>query len=178
MSRRRKRRRGWGYTDDSAWKIAHPAFFDRRSMPSYLPEKTLILCAQADGFCAWAIWRRKLGLWTCVEAQPLLRWLVGSLSTTAKFSLLQRGFTFRWIEPSNLTQKDFPPALPQETVRPTRATNRATSEQVLGGFVCRLSRRTMQPQADASENDPGAPGMDPGLSTDTSLCLQPSPAAI
>ena len=43
-----------------------------------------------------AVWKRLGGLWSCVEADECLRWLVGMSHEKAKNELLRRGCRWKW----------------------------------------------------------------------------------
>lgn len=56
-----------------------------------------LLRVQTDWFCAGAVWQKIHGLWSCVHAAPILRWMVGKTPSEVKIALLKMGAEFEWL---------------------------------------------------------------------------------
>lgn len=90
------RRRPRGSHLDQAWYDAH-----RDRMPngrSALPtDKSMVMQATNEYFCAGAVWERRDGQWSCTQTAPILNWMKGLNPLDAKFELLKRGCTWQFL---------------------------------------------------------------------------------
>lgn len=53
--------------------------------------------ATNEYFCAIAVWERKDGFWRCVEAAPILRWMLKMTPESAKLELAGKGCDWKWL---------------------------------------------------------------------------------
>lgn len=58
-------------------------------------------------FCAGAVWRKIHGIWSCTEAAPILRWMVGKTVGEAKVALLKMGAEWGWSQPGDGEMRRF-----------------------------------------------------------------------
>lgn len=52
---------------------------------------------QNDYFVAGAVWRRKDGIWSCIRAAPIIKWMLGMSPESAKMNLAKRGCSWQWV---------------------------------------------------------------------------------
>jgi hypothetical protein len=53
-----------------------------------------------DQFTAGAIWRRNDdGTWVCVNAAPIIRWMIGKAGEQVRRYMLGMGWHWQWIDP-------------------------------------------------------------------------------
>ncbi len=57
-----------------------------------------ILRVEAPTFVAGAVWVQRPDGWACVDAAPILRWMIGTKPERVKSWLDRRGFHYEWIE--------------------------------------------------------------------------------
>ncbi len=58
-----------------------------------------LLRVTAPHFCAGAVWQRDGdGEWTCTEAAPILRWMLGKTPTYVQQYLGRKGWDYDWVE--------------------------------------------------------------------------------
>lgn len=87
MNRRRRYR--------SFWHGAKPLEVPRGGR--FLPNQTIMLRASNEFFTAGAVWRRKDGQWSCIQAAPILAWMFKLSPTEAKFELARKGCSWEWV---------------------------------------------------------------------------------
>lgn len=56
-----------------------------------------LLRVTTDYFCAGAVWKKTAGVWSCVLAAPILKWMVGMNPDSAKIALIKMDAQFLWI---------------------------------------------------------------------------------
>lgn len=56
-----------------------------------------LLRVETEYFRAGAIWRKIYGIWSCTQAAPKLRWMVGQTISQSKVALLKMGASWQWI---------------------------------------------------------------------------------
>jgi len=64
------------------------------------PVDQRLLQVTAPHFCAGAVWQKREGKWVCVQAAPILKWMVGLSAETMKQrqpGMLRKGWTFVWV---------------------------------------------------------------------------------
>lgn len=61
---------------------------------------TRLLRVTTDYFCAGAIWKKISGVWSCINAAPILKWMVGMNSDKAKLALLKMGANYEFLDPT------------------------------------------------------------------------------
>lgn len=62
-----------------------------------------LLQVSTDYFCAGAVWKKISGIWSCIHAAPIMRWMVGMTGWQAKMALLKMDAKFQWISAPNVT---------------------------------------------------------------------------
>lgn len=62
------------------------------------PAAMRLLRVSTEYFVAGAEWRKIGGIWSCVRAAPIIKWLVGMNADAAKLALLRMGAEWEWIE--------------------------------------------------------------------------------
>lgn len=93
-----KRVKHWlGVPQVDLWTGRHPEFSRRQSKPVYGKEIERLLRVKNEYFDCQAIWRKKEGVWTCVSAAPIIRWMVGKTPAEAKIELVKRGCSYEWL---------------------------------------------------------------------------------
>jgi hypothetical protein len=86
---------------DRVWLAKHPEFTRAQSAPIYPTAISRQLRAHNDFFTGDATFQRLNGLWTCVATDPSLKFLKGLDSSSAKFELIKRGFSWQWEQRPN-----------------------------------------------------------------------------
>ncbi len=61
------------------------------------PPLERLLRVRTDYFCAGAVWRKTAGVWSCILAAPIIKWMIGMNPNTAKLALLKMDAQFEWI---------------------------------------------------------------------------------
>lgn len=61
------------------------------------PEK--LLRVETDYFVAGALFRKIYGVWSCTQAAPILKWMVGKRPLDIKLALLRMAAKFTWVSP-------------------------------------------------------------------------------
>lgn len=56
-----------------------------------------LLEVENEYFRAVAVWKKVLGYWSCVDAAPIIRWMVGMSRDKVKNELLKRGCRWQWL---------------------------------------------------------------------------------
>lgn len=56
-----------------------------------------LLRVTAPHFVAGAIWRRDGPAWRCVDAAPILRWMVGKGAGEVKDYIARKGWAWEWL---------------------------------------------------------------------------------
>lgn len=65
-----------------------------------------LLRVEAPHFTAGAVWsRRHDGTWACVEAAPIIGWMVGKGPVEVKSYLIRKGWSFQWLQTGLELQK-------------------------------------------------------------------------
>lgn len=59
----------------------------------------LLLRVSTEYFVAGSIWQKIGGIWSCLKAAPILRWMVGMNRDRAKLALLKMDAQYEWIRP-------------------------------------------------------------------------------
>ena len=95
---RGKRIKPWlDFKKEDAWASRHPEFCRRQGKPVYQPNaERLLWCSNEYATCG-AVWRKRDGVWSCVFAAPIIRWMVGMGAVDAKMELVRRGYEFKWV---------------------------------------------------------------------------------
>lgn len=57
----------------------------------------MLLRVVAPHFVAGAEWEKRGGVWVCVRAAPIIRWMVGKTGAEIKKYLARRGWEWEWI---------------------------------------------------------------------------------
>lgn len=66
------------------------------SHPQAPPNAEKFLSIQTEYFTAGAQWKRIHGVWSCVHAAPIIRWMVGKTPGDVKVQLLKMGARWEW----------------------------------------------------------------------------------
>lgn len=77
------------------WRGARPLIIPEGGKP--LPYCRRLMQAKNDYFCAGAVWERKDGIWRCIEAAPILRWMLKMTPESAKLELARKGCDWKWL---------------------------------------------------------------------------------
>lgn len=64
--------------------------------PKYVADCERLMRCQNDYFVAGAVWRRKDGIWSCIRAAPIIKWMLGMSPESAKMNLAKRGCSWQW----------------------------------------------------------------------------------
>lgn len=56
-----------------------------------------LLRIEAPHFVAGAIWRKVDGEWRCIDAAPIIRWMVGKDKSIAAY-LRKKGWMYQWLK--------------------------------------------------------------------------------
>lgn len=64
--------------------------------PLRAPER--LLWVDSGYFYAGAVWRRSGGSWACVEAAPVIRWMVGKRPDYVKAYVVRKGWAYGWVQ--------------------------------------------------------------------------------
>jgi len=59
--------------------------------------RSLLLRVQTDYFVAGAVWEKIGGVWSCVKAAPIIKWLRGMNPNQAKIALLKMGAHYQFL---------------------------------------------------------------------------------
>lgn len=59
------------------------------------PER--LLRVEAPHFVAGAVWVPVGGVWSCTEAAPILKWMVGKPPAEVKAYLTRKGWSWEWL---------------------------------------------------------------------------------
>lgn len=65
--------------------------------PRITPTPTKYLHVQTDYFTAQSIWKKIGGVWSCVKADPVLKWMVGMSTDNAKLALIKMNATYNFL---------------------------------------------------------------------------------
>ena len=60
--------------------------------------KKKLLRIEAPYFTAGAIWERGAKDWLCVEAAPIIKWMIGKPALETKAYLDSKGWRYEWVE--------------------------------------------------------------------------------
>jgi len=91
----RSYKRLWPKRNRGFWHGAKP--LDIPSGGRFLPNQTRLLRASNEFFTAGAVWQRKDGQWSCIQAAPILAWMFKLTPTAAKLELARKGCSWEWI---------------------------------------------------------------------------------
>lgn len=61
------------------------------------PDTTRLMRCWNEFWTGGATWRRKDGIWACVEPSPMLAWMKGMAPDAAKLELVKRGCQWEWV---------------------------------------------------------------------------------
>lgn len=61
------------------------------------PTISRVMQVSNEYFTAGAVWERRANVWGCVQAAPIIKWMVGMNSDKAKIELLKRGCRWEWL---------------------------------------------------------------------------------
>lgn len=123
----------------------------------------LLLWVSNDYFTAGAVWKRIFGVWSCIKAAPIIKWMVGMNKDKAKLELLRKGCTYQWIYPGVNCKSGIV------------AQSKSTSPLVGEKGRCETNTRINNPSALAGiARDGGLAGNGPAFTSETadSLSLQ------
>jgi hypothetical protein len=80
------------------WRRWRQFYKEAEGKAGKLPRDVRVLMqVKNEYFCAAAVWERVSGVWSCVEAAPILGWMVGMNKDKAKVELLKRGCTWERV---------------------------------------------------------------------------------
>lgn len=111
---------------DASWRAAHP----QPSIPQ-IPSKTIYrdVLVKNQYWQASCRWRRLNNVWACIQADPTIRWMIGSCPDKVKLELLRLGcsWNFDTNNNNNTAQKSAQksgysnpiPAAGSDGIRPT-----------------------------------------------------------
>jgi hypothetical protein len=61
-----------------------------------MPPETRLLHVTAPHFCAGAVWQHLRTGWTCIEAAPILKWMIGKSPLETHLYLQRKGWKYEW----------------------------------------------------------------------------------
>ena len=86
------------YSTHSRFKRNSESLFGPNASPRYIHgEDTRLLRVQNDYFTAGAIWLRTDGVWSCIDAAPIIAWMRRTPFDQIKNELLKRGCSWEWL---------------------------------------------------------------------------------
>ena len=94
------------YHSRKAWNEAHRDWFPKPSQPDTRPHSIRLLRAHNDFFTAGAVWQLRDGIWSCIQAAPILNWMRQCDPTSAKFELLKRQCAWEWLSAAAKNRPD------------------------------------------------------------------------
>jgi len=105
MKHKAKRFRRWGGMHFfREWEKAHPEFCQPTKPPRVIPDTYNTLHVWNEYFEADCRWKRSMGTWICIEAQPPILWMKGMDRATAKLEIARMGLNYKWILPAGSTE--------------------------------------------------------------------------
>lgn len=69
-------------------------------LPVSGPRPQRVLRVETHYFCAGSLWEKIGGTWSCVQAAPILRWMIGKTPDTVKLALLKMGARYEFLSPT------------------------------------------------------------------------------
>lgn len=82
------------------WKRQKESYAALRRMNrpvTFVPPTFWLLRVENEFFTAGAVWRKKDNTWLCVEAAPIIKWMLGRADIgNVKIELLKRGCKWNW----------------------------------------------------------------------------------
>lgn len=71
--------------------------YDFPSLRGERASQMKLLEVENEYFRAVAVWKKVLGYWSCVDAAPIIKWMVGMSRDNVKNELLKRGCKWQWL---------------------------------------------------------------------------------
>jgi hypothetical protein len=57
-----------------------------------------LLVIDAPHYCAGSVWKKTGKMWECIEAAPIIRWMVGRDVQSVGNYLKKQGYSWEWIK--------------------------------------------------------------------------------
>jgi len=58
----------------------------------------MLLRIEAPHYVAGAVWNKRNDGWCCVEAAPIIRWMVGKEASTVGDYLKRKNYHYQWLK--------------------------------------------------------------------------------
>ncbi len=102
-----------------------------RGRPAYLVDTERRLSVTSEFASGAATYRRREGIWTCIQADPDLWWLRGLSPAEARVELVRRRCDYEWLDPGGPPPTRRPCA-PGEATGPNNSDNDTVAPTLCG----------------------------------------------
>lgn len=114
----RKSRSRYNPHPDAAWRAAHPEFSSHMVEPRLEPDSYKMVRVTTEYYCGGAIWVKRSGVWSCLRAAPILRWMHRKTPAEVHLELIRLGADFQWLKIDRDTVRNGSPTDSSKLTRP------------------------------------------------------------